>query len=272
MTKQKWPLILLVFLLAACRSEDNTPSTPNVTATSVDIAVTEATTIEDTNQPTPTEIAATAVPTTTATPTPPKNVVVCMAAEPESLYLYGDHSATAVAVRHALYESPYTELDFVYQPLALTELPTLENGGAVLENVTVDDGDMVMSADRQVATLGPGIPVINSDGERVVYDGEPIEMVRLSVEYTLNPMVWSDGTPVTAADSVFSFEMATDLSTPAIDRLADLTQSYVAVDDDTVRWTGFAGLCRSGLYDTRVDSIAQAPTGTLFRSRSIDGA
>lgn len=246
MTKRTWPLLLLVCLLAACQSDPATPpavtSTPGEVALSGEDATVAApsdggdTPAEATTVPEPT-----AQPTVTPTPVPPKELIVCMATEPESLYLYSDHSAAAVAVRHALYEAPYTELDFVYQPLALTDLPTLDNGGAVLEDVEVRAGDIVMTADRQVGVLGPGIPVITSDGERVVFDEEPLRMPRLSVDYTFQPLVWSDGTPVTAADSVFSYEMATDLNTPAIDRLADLTQSYEAVDDATVRWTGLPG-------------------------------
>jgi peptide/nickel transport system substrate-binding protein len=242
LSKRTWLILLpVLLLLAACRSEAEIPSTPPAVSGEAATAVTA--------EPAPADAVATpsltaeptAVPTLTPTPAPPKSLTVCMAAEPESLYLYSSYSAAAVAVRHALYESPYTELDFVYQPLALTEMPTLDNGGAALENVSVSAGDIVMSADRQVVILGPGIPVVNSAGERVVYDGEPVEMPQLSVTYQFKPLVWSDGTPVTAEDSVFSYQMATDLNTPAIDRLADLTQSYTSESDDTVRWVGLPG-------------------------------
>ncbi len=242
MIKRTWPLLVFACVLAACQNGTDVPPTATVAVSTVGSAVDVSP--QDsvpTSVASPTDPAPTAVPTAIPTPLPPKNLTVCMATEPESLYLYGDHSAAAVAIRHALYESPYTELDFVYQPLALTDLPSFENGGAVLEDVQVEAGDVVVSADRQVAVLGNGIPVINSAGERVVYAGDPITMPRLSADYTLKPLVWSDGTPVSAEDSVFSHAMATDLSTPTIDRLADLTQSYVAVDEDTVRWTGLPG-------------------------------
>lgn len=247
MIKRNIPLLLLVCLLAACRSENNNPPTINDGAaiSTIDPLATEniapepdgeSATLSGATTPAPP-----LTPDPTATPAPSKDLVVCMAAEPESLYLYGDHSAVAVAVRHALYESPYTELDFVYQPLALAELPSLDQGGATLEDVTANAGDVVFSADGQVVTLGNDIPVINSAGERIIFEGEPVRMRQLSAEYILKPLVWSDGVPVTAEDSVFSHAMATDRNTPTIDRLDDLTQSYVAVDDHTVRWTGLPG-------------------------------
>ena len=241
-------LLLLVGLLAACRSEDQiapiatdvanlaTPESADSISSEESVAEPAVPTVSAIDETSPE-----ADPTIEPTAQPPRNLVVCMAAEPQSLYLYGDHTATAVAVRHALYESPYTQLDFVYQALALTELPTLANGGAILEDVEVSAGDSVLSADGQVVTLGSGIEIINSAGERVTYSGEPLQMPRLSVDYSFQPLVWSDGTPVTAEDSVFSFEMATDRGTPTIDRLADLTESYVAVDEDSVQWTGIPG-------------------------------
>src|SRR5690606_37961989 len=55
------------------------------------------------------------------------------------------------------------------------------------------------------------------------------------------PLVWSDGTPVTAEDSVFSFQVAGSRATPALDGQVRYTAEYEAVDERTVRWTGLPG-------------------------------
>ena len=184
-------------------------------------------------------------PTITPTPVPPKDLVVCMSGELSSLYLYGDNSPAAVAIRHAIYESPYTSLGYEYQPLSLEKMPGLAEGDATLEAVNVREGTPVVTADEQIALLGPGIEVIDADGERVAYQGEPIRMRQLTVDFTFKPMVWSDGTPVTAEDSVFSFRLAGDRSAVRVDEQVRYTAEYEAVDEHTVRWTGLPGYINS---------------------------
>jgi peptide/nickel transport system substrate-binding protein len=66
-------------------------------------------------------------------------------------------------------------------------------------------------------------------------------MSRLVVEFTFRPLVWEDGSPVTAADSVFSYELAANALAPGSKYLVDRTAGYEATGERSVRWTGIAG-------------------------------
>jgi peptide/nickel transport system substrate-binding protein len=48
-------------------------------------------------------------------------------------------------------------------------------------------------------------------------------MEQMVVNFTMLPTVWSDGTPVKATDSVYSFNVALDPDTPTVKRVAQRT-------------------------------------------------
>ena len=235
-------LLLLAGLLAGCQQDNDNPSgaTPATAGTPA---------TGDATPPTDAVAEATAAPTgtpaptlpPTATPRPPKDLVVCVGAEPADLYLYGDDSIAATAVRHALYESPVTSLGYEYQALALEKLPSLADGDALVQTVEVAEGDPVITAAGELAPLGQGTVVVDATGQTVVYNGQPIAMPQLVVDYSFRPLVWSDGTPVTAEDSVYSFEVARDRTTPRPDTQARYTAAYEATGERSVRWTGLPG-------------------------------
>lgn len=232
-------LLLLAGLMAGCRQDSPPETTPAVAGTPETAAAETGTPIaEGTAAPADTPAP---TPTITATPRPPKDLVVCVGSEPTDLYLYGDNSSAATAVRHALYESPITSLGYAYQPLALEKLPSLADGDVQIRTIEATEGDLVVTAAGELAPLGQGTAVIAADGQTVVYDGQPIAMTQLVVEYTFRPLVWSDGTPVTAEDSVYSFQLASDRSAPRADVPSRYTAAYEAIDEHTVRWTGLPG-------------------------------
>ncbi|MBK8900205.1 MAG: hypothetical protein IPM53_03390 [Anaerolineaceae bacterium] len=182
------------------------------------------------------------------TPAPPeaepKELVICQAAEPDSLFLYSGYMLDKQNIHHAIYENLVTQLDYGYQAQGLEKLPSLDDGDAVLQTVTVQAGDTVLSADDEVVTLAEGVDVLNAAGERVTFDGTPLEMSQLVVDFTLKPMVWSDGTPVSAADSVFSFAVNRTVQVPftTVDTTrTERTASYEATGDLSLRWTGLPG-------------------------------
>ncbi|HEY59565.1 MAG TPA: hypothetical protein G4N92_02595, partial [Anaerolineae bacterium] len=53
---------------------------------------------------------------------------------------------------------------------------------------------------------------------------------------------WSDGVPLTAADSVYSFQLASDPATPVVKRTSDQVASYQALDALTVQMVSKPGL------------------------------
>lgn len=185
-------------------------------------------------------------PPPTPTPTPePKILTVCLSEEPESLYLYGDEIPTLAAqhIWHAIYDGPFDRRDYAYQPVILEERPTIEGGGATIFTATVQTGDRVLSADGSVTELATGVVVRDTAGRRVLFDGAPVSMPQMAATFTLRSnLYWSDGVPLTANDSVFSYVMAADPAAPASQRRAvERTATYRAVDPRTIVWTGAPG-------------------------------
>lgn len=231
--------MLLFALLAACRQDDLPTPTPAPTVQETAVAANQ-TPVMDTEMATATP-QPTMTPSPTPTPLPPKAITVCMARPPQSVYLYGDQSLAAVALRHAIYENLYTTLDYDYQAQGLQKLPHPEDGDVIIQTVTVNLGDEVVDFRGDVHTLRAGIRVINSAGELVTVADQPVQMQQMAVEFTFKPLVWSDGTPVTADDSVFSFTIAADPNTPGSKRKIQQTMHYEATGPLTVRWTGLPG-------------------------------
>lgn len=239
-------LSLVAILLVACRDGSNpAQDIPQSTAGGPSDGVTTGTPVpgDDSADDVSAQVTPTSEPSPTITPTPipPKELTVCLSQEPRNLYLYGDQSAAAMAVRNALYESPLTTLGYAYQALAIEKVPNLADGDARLEPVEVSEGTLVINSTDEIVPLANGIEVVDSAGQAVVFNGDPILMPQLTVDYTFKPLVWSDGTPVTADDSVFSFEIAGDRGTPRLDDQVRYTVSYSAVDERTVRWVGLPG-------------------------------
>lgn len=162
--------------------------------------------------------------------------------EPDSLYLYGTDSLAAHHVWEAIYDGPTDSRDYAYQPVLLTELPSLENGTARVETSPVQADDRVLAANGVVMEVAPGVLVENAEGERVAFDGDPIPMQQMVVTFTIRSGVrWSDGEPLTADDSVFSFQLAGDPTTPTDKYLVERTADYHAVDERKVVWQSVPG-------------------------------
>jgi peptide/nickel transport system substrate-binding protein len=192
---------------------------------------------EPTIPPTPTPLP----PTPSPTPEP-KVLTICLAEEPDSLYVYGTDRPAAQHVWQAIYDGPLDSRDYAYQPVILTDLPSLANGGATTATVTAQAGDRVLAAHGEVVELTPGTTIRDAGGEHVTFDGTPVLMQQMIVTFTLKPDVyWSDGTLLTANDSVFSFALASDPSTPIDKTTVERTASYHAAGLRTVIWTGVPG-------------------------------
>lgn len=178
----------------------------------------------------------------TETPIPLEEMTVCLDQLPETVYLYGNQTDSAQILRQPIYEPLITTLQYGYQAMGLEKLPDLETGGAVLKMVNVRTGDRVVNSSGQPVTLQSGMQIETVDGSLITYDGSSeVEMIQLEAEFTFKPFVWSDGTPLTAVDSVFSFNIAAESVTPVDKELIERTAVYEAIDDLTVRWQGLPG-------------------------------
>jgi peptide/nickel transport system substrate-binding protein len=191
----------------------------------------------------------TAPPPVTATPLPPppKTLIVCLAEEPSSLYLYGDGGPSASRVLEAIYDGPIDLLNYVHQPVILEALPNLGQDGASIQPVTAVSGDIYLNPSTGLPeNLKPGKPYVPAGCEQTsclrTFQGGEVEMDQMQAVFRLLPgILWSDGEPVKASDSVFSYKLDGEGATPSFKYLFDRTASYVALDDLSVEWTGIPG-------------------------------
>ena len=166
----------------------------------------------------------------------------------------------AAAVTELLFPSPVLAQNYTYTTTGvLARLPTIENGDATLRKA-----DVFLDAAGAITTTATQV-ITQAD--------------QLVITYHWNPALhWSDGRPVTAADSVFAYEHAK--ATPASDevqsRLARLI-SYTAVDDHTTQavlrpdyvgptyflnyWTPLPGHVLKGATPARWQAFDDKPLG-----------
>lgn len=194
------------------------------------------------------------------TPTPepegPRTLVFCEGQEPDTLWALGGDMLAASHIQEMIYDGgvengPGGGIDqnsFAYQPVILEKLPSLADGDAVIEAVTVSEGDTVVSAGEPVvldAAADPPLMIVPAGGtvaDAVEYTGGDVEMDQMVVTFKLLPgLLWSDGTPLTASDSVYNFNLSTDPDSNATTYTIDRTASYEAIDDLTIVWTGLPG-------------------------------
>ncbi len=213
-------LVLCLFLLSACGQA--LPSSPVITGTATPLP------------PTPTA-------------QPPKTLIVCLATEPENLYLYGDSSRSKWSVLEALYDGPIDTINYEASPVLIEQIPSEGNGGVMLQAAAVSEGDPVADVTGNVVALKKGVRVFpagcTSAECAVTWDGEAtLELSQMVVQFKLlKGVTWSDGEPLTAKDSVFSYTISADPQTKVSKTNLDRTQTYKALDDTTVEWVGLPG-------------------------------
>jgi peptide/nickel transport system substrate-binding protein len=256
------PLFLLTLtLLAACNSTPTSTTAPiivSATPGQVGITVGKVTsqapfTFDVTNTP----------PDPLATPSPPtavpyKTLTVCMSAEPQSLYAYsvGDHDSVWARdiVLETLRDGPLDHRNFAYQPVLLDKLPSLKDGDASIEPVQVAEGGTVIDVSGNITTLAPNVHYFDADGVEQVYSGGgSAAVMQLSVTFKLKAgVLWEDGSPLTADDILFSWQVAKDPATTAADHyLPNRTNDPVVVDSQTLTLTFLPGF-KDPLYYTRL--------------------
>jgi peptide/nickel transport system substrate-binding protein len=194
-------------------------------------------------------LAASPVPTLTPTVELPNRRVltICARSEPQSLFLYQATSTAARSVLQAIYDGPFDVRSYRVQPVILEKIPSLADGDAYFETVTINPGDQMVDAAGRLTTLATGVIYrpsgCNDFGCELVAPGDQsISVDQLVVHFKLKPgLLWSDGAPLTADDSVYSFEVARSLFALGQSSLINQTQSYQALDSLTVEWRGVPG-------------------------------
>lgn len=154
-------------------------------------------------------------------------LVVGQEQEPETLYRLGGSMLAASHIQNSLYDGPIEGMDYDFQPVIILDLPKLENGGAVLDTVSVAAGEQYVDAETQ---------------EVVTATETVADLPQLTVTFKMvDGLTWQDGTPVTAEDSVFAATLTCDPATPVSKFTCERTTSYTAIDDKTVEWKGLPG-------------------------------
>ncbi len=194
----------------------------------------------------PTAVLPTISPATPTVP-PEKKLTVCLAQEPASLYLYASPTQSVWSILEAIYDGPIDQVKYTPTPVILNKLPSIADGDAILQPVKVVEGDPVLTTYGEVKALAVGVSVYPSGCKSAeciaTWDGTTeLVMDRMTARYPLKDgLVWSDGSPLTADDSVFSYQVASDTSTPINRYVVDRTSTYKALDTLTVEWTGIPG-------------------------------
>jgi peptide/nickel transport system substrate-binding protein len=194
----------------------------------------------------------------TLTPTvkPARLLSICLLNEPRSLFLYDAVSSAEKSVLEAIYDGPIDIKDFTAYPVILGKMPSLVDGDALLQTVEVKSGDLIVDANGNLTNLQDAVTYKPSGCTEQAcaqkYSGtNPVQMDQLIVRFKLLAgLQWSDGASLTAADSVYSYEVARALFPAALPQLISRTSSYKAVDDLTVEWTGVPGFM-DGQYQAK---------------------
>lgn len=209
--------------------------------------------------PTDTSLVPTATVQPSPLPAPPATLVVCLRQEPASLYIYGETVREADVILEAIYDGPYDVRDYRVEPVILERTPSFENGDARIETVMVALGEVYLDPETQQPknlALGDPYAPAGCEDTRCLdhFWGGEVSMDQMVVDFRLRPDVsWSDGQPLTAGDSVFSFQLDADIDTPTLKYLIDRTDDYSTLDELTVRWIGIPGFM-DGAYQTNFHS------------------
>jgi ABC-type transport system substrate-binding protein len=166
-------------------------------------------------------------------------VVIGFTQEPASLFRLVEDAFVAAVAYQLLLPYGYNALNYNFDVYLFKSLPTLENGGAVMNTVEVKEGDTVVDSNGDVVQLANGMKVKDVDGNEVEFTGTPIKMPQLVVTASwLDGLTWSDGTPMTKADMELSDKINCDRESGATTfNLCDRTAAREYPDDLTETYT-----------------------------------
>ena len=139
------------------------------------------------------------------------------------------------------------------KPVILERLPDLQNGDVTFEPVGATAGSLIVDSSGKLVNLSEGVTYLPAGCQEAscaqTYSGsDPIQVDQMSVRFHLRPgLMWSDGSPLSADDSQYAFELARQLYPRVQPELLAYSDSYQALDAQTVEWRGVPGY-RDGRY------------------------
>ena len=212
-------LQLLIGLLSACGRSDLVTTTPPPATPTTESA--------DNPDPTPT-----AVPTTApAAPDFSKTITIGMTQFPDTLFDIESRSSATTQVLAAIQPACISSLSYEYQPVCFERVPSFANGDAVTSTVHVDasyTGSVVIEEEliTDTSTLAA-----------------PVDLPQLQVTFRLVAgLAWEDGTPLTAADFAFAYDLYKHPNVQQANRFVlDRTAEVKVLDERTFVWVGLPG-------------------------------
>lgn len=186
------------------------------------------------------------------TPVPERTLSICLGDEPDSLFLYGDQSYSAVIIRQAIYDSPVDEVNFQYSSSLLEEIPSQSNGLVAVVPLEVYPGEKIVDSKGNLTILASGVEYRPADCSALdcleTYQNQsPVILDQVEIRFPIKSGInWTDGNHLTAVDSEFSFRTAQELFGSRGPRSIRYTASYEAVEERTILWKGVPGFL--GIY------------------------
>jgi peptide/nickel transport system substrate-binding protein len=184
----------------------------------------------------------------TQEPSRSKTLTICLGEEPDSLYLYNANTPADNDVLQAIYDGPFDTLNGSPKPIILENIPNLKDGSTSISPININSGDPLINTAGELVSLEAGVKIFPSGCTdlacAITWDGSsPIKMDSITAIFKLKPnLKWSDGRPLNASDSVFSFRIASDPTTPGNKIAINQTADYSTSDDLTVMWVSKPGL------------------------------
>ena len=186
-------------------------------------------------------------PTPLPSPVPERILSICLGEEPRSLFVYGDQSLSARIIRQAIYDGPVDQIGSGFVPVILEEIPSQENGLVEIVQKEVFPGERIVDARGNITLLGSGVvfrPTGCADQECwEIFEGQTsVTLDQVAISYNLKSgILWSDGTPVTAEDSRFSYQTASLIYGDFGPSQLRYTESYELGEEQDLIWKGLPG-------------------------------
>jgi len=139
-------------------------------------------------------------------------VILGFTQEPASLFVLVEDAFVANIAYQIARPAQETHLNYDFKASeVMKDLPTIENGGTVNNEVEVSEGAMVMDSGGTPVALAAGVEVINAAGETVEFTGGTVMMKQLVSKFELaDGLKWEDGEPVTSADLELGYKIDCD--------------------------------------------------------------
>ena len=187
----------------------------------------------------PTEVEETSAETISTSE--PRTLTICLGYKPASLYLYKASTQVEWDILQAIYDGPFDTVNGETTPVIFESMPTVENGEIVINTIPVQEGELILDASGNPVPLTTGVTYLPSGCSSadcaLQWDGTtPVTLDQAAIYFQLkNDLLWSDGVPLTAMDSVYSYTLAADPATPSDKSNVEQLSSYTVTDSTTVQ-------------------------------------